>query len=202
MFYSLAVSTLFLARLISADFIIANTTSCYGDFFLGSCSDNVQVISNGVSYEEDFTCHKLYKAQTSRYVETNTAGAYADSFTSTSDVCGAGRLYFERNYTSDAVNGTFNIYKGTDSSGDSVGTCEYTGTNVTESKRRCSQLFGTIFYEGAYRCNTTLDGYFNLDEFDFYHHGHCIDDDRFDLVCHYNDGLFEFRNDYRFYFLR
>ncbi|EME44875.1 hypothetical protein DOTSEDRAFT_33504 [Dothistroma septosporum NZE10] len=146
------------ARSVTASFIIANTTSCYGEFFVGACYNSVQVISPGVDFNESFTCGKLHHAQSARYIKSGTAGPHSSDFTSTGDVCGEGRLYFQRNYTATSTNGTFDIFKGSDASGDSIGKCETTGTNVTDSKRRCSQLMGTIFFEGAYRCNTTVCG--------------------------------------------
>ncbi|KAK4624598.1 hypothetical protein CLAFUW4_05794 [Fulvia fulva] len=147
-----------IAKCTTASFIIANTTSCYGEFFVGACFTSVQVISPGVDFNESFTCDKLHHAQSARYIKAGTAGPHSSNFTSTGDVCGEGRLYSQRNNTETSTNGTFDIFKGSDASGDSIGQCEYTGANITESKRRCSQLMGTIFFEGAYHCNTSVCG--------------------------------------------
>ncbi|KAI5358130.1 hypothetical protein Slin15195_G064570 [Septoria linicola] len=136
------------------DFIIANTTVCYGAFPMDSCKTGVQVISQGVDFSTSLSCNGLCDS----YIKKNSAGPSASDFTSTGNMCDRGRLYFERNYTKSTVNGTFDIYQGLDASGYSLGQCEYMEAKIDESKRRCSQWLGTIFYVASYICNTTICG--------------------------------------------
>ena len=141
-----------------ADFIIANTTSCYGAFPMNACKDGVQVITEGTDFNTSFSCDKLWHAQDNSYVKKHSASSISTNFSSTGNVCDGGPLFFSRNYTTNSVNGTFDIYKGKDDSGDRIGQCEYMEAKMFESKRRCSQLLGTMFYIAEYRCNTTACG--------------------------------------------
>ncbi|KAM3423997.1 hypothetical protein BST61_g1389 [Cercospora zeina] len=143
---------------VQADFIIANTTACYGAFPMNQCKTGVQVITQGADFNTSFSCDKLWHAQDYSHVKKNSASPMSANFTSTGNVCDGESLFFSQNHTVPSVNGTFDVYKGKDDSGDRIGQCEYMEARMFESKRRCSQWLGTIFYIAAYRCNTTACG--------------------------------------------
>ncbi|KAF2207540.1 hypothetical protein CERZMDRAFT_102225 [Cercospora zeae-maydis SCOH1-5] len=105
---------------VHADFIIANTTSCYGAFPMNQCKTGVQVITQGTKFNTSFSCDRLWHAQDHSHVKKNSASPMSANFTSTGNVCDGETLFFSQNHTTHSVNGTFDIYKGKDDSGDRI----------------------------------------------------------------------------------
>lgn len=134
---SILLALLYYVSVTTADFLISNSTLCFG--VPKNCVRGAQVIT-GTAY----TCSHLLPAQDSSYIVNGTIGPHGEANLYVKDVCGAGGMNLQKDGEG---------YFVTDGSGKTVADCSLLATSTT---RACNEFVGTVGFRSVYTCTSSL----------------------------------------------